>query len=83
MYLTWEGDTPLADMEMLARLYEVSERTVRRHCQPVRHEPRAGRPRTIGGKALYDAMAAADQLADVAPRPERTAAALRAQRGRA
>lgn len=82
MYLTWENETPLADMEMLARLYEVSERTVRRHCQPVRHEPQAGRPRHIGGKALYDAMAAADQLADVAPRPARTAAALRAQQAR-
>jgi hypothetical protein len=77
MILTWEGDRALADVEMLARLYEVSERTVRRRCRPVRHEPRTGRPRGAGGRALYDALAAGEQLADVAPRPERTMAALR------
>lgn len=81
MRLFWEDDRALADVEMLSHLYEVSERTVRRHCQPVRHEPRAGQPRGTGGLALYDAMAAGEQLAGVAPRPERTLAALRYRAG--
>lgn len=76
MYLRWDGNRPLADREMVAALYEVSERTVRRHCRPTLHEPRAGQPRGTGGLALYDALAAAAMLADVAPRPARTVAAL-------
>jgi hypothetical protein len=74
--LIWEDGRPLADGPMLAALYEVSTRTVRRHCVPVRHTPRKGGDRG-GGAALYDAFAAGDQLAGVAPRPERTRAALR------
>jgi len=80
MFMIWIDDQPLADREMIAKLYEVSDRTVRRHCTPVRHEPRAGRPRGFGGIALYDALAAADALANVAPRPDRTVAALRSMR---
>lgn len=77
MYLRWEGETPLADREMIATLYEVSVRTVRRHCQPASYEPRRGHPPGQGGIALYDALAAGDQLAGVAPRPQRTLTALR------
>jgi hypothetical protein len=77
MYLRWEDGRPLADRETIAALYEVSPRTVRRHCRPVGHEPRTGRVRGVGGLALYDAFAAAEQLAEVAPRPSRTVAALR------
>lgn len=76
MILLWEDGCPLADGPMLAALYEVSIRSVRRHCTPVRHTPRKGGERG-GGAALYDAFAAGDQLAGVAPRPERTRAALR------
>lgn len=79
MLLRWDGDRPLADRQAIASLYEVSERTVRRRCQPVRYEPRVGQARGEGGVALYDAFAAAQSLADVAPRPARTAAALAAR----
>lgn len=79
MLVRWENGVPLADREMIAKLYEVSERTVRRHCVPVRREPLAGRPRGLGGVVLYDAIAAAAALAGVAPRPDRTVAALRRQ----
>jgi hypothetical protein len=75
--LTWDGERPLADADMLASLYEVSPRTVRRHCTPARYLPRVGLPRGVGGTALYDAIAAGDALAGIAPRPERTLAALR------
>lgn len=74
--LEWDGDRPLADVDMLATLYEVSTRTVRRHCTPVRYTSRAGGGRG-GGRALYDAFAAGAALAGVAPRPERTLTALR------
>jgi hypothetical protein len=74
--LIWEAGRPLADGPMLAELYEVSPRTVRRHCTPVAHTTKKGGGRG-GGVALYDAFAAGDQLAGVAPRPERTLAALR------
>jgi hypothetical protein len=77
MFLRWAGDRPLVDRELAAALYEVSTRTVRRHCQPVAHEPRAGRPRGAGGVALYDAFAIGEQLAQVSARPARTVAALR------
>ncbi len=83
MRLSWTVDNqPLADAEMIAALYEVSTRSVRRHCTPVAHEPRHGRPPGLGGVAWYDAMAAADALAGVAPRPERTLAGLRFRRVR-
>jgi hypothetical protein len=77
MILRWEGDTPLGDAQAVATLYEVSIRTVRRHCTPARRCPPAG-PGSV--QALYDAFLAADDLEGVAPRPKRTAAALRASR---
>lgn len=80
MYLTWENGTPLADREMLAALYEVSPRTIRRHCRPVRYEPASGRQRGKNGLALYDALAAEAALEGVAPRPGRAAAGLRLRR---
>ncbi len=81
MYLRWDGTRPLADREMLATLYEVSIRTVRRYCTPVIYEPRrrpagAGPPPVRPGTALYDALTAAQDLEHVAPRPGRTVAAL-------
>ncbi len=77
MHLRWEGDTPLADADMLAAIYGVSTRTVRRYCTPARRLPPAG-PGTV--QALYDVFAVADneRFAAVAPRPERTAARIRA-----
>ncbi len=78
--LHWEGDVPLGDAEDVAKLYQVSVRTVRRRCEPVRRMAPAG-PGSV--QALYDALAAATALAEVAPRPERTAAALRARRAAA
>ncbi len=76
MYLVWDNDRPLADREMLAALYHVSERTIRRHCHPISYRPRLGNPPGEGGAALYDAFDAAGLLAGIAPRPERTVAAL-------
>ncbi len=69
MYLVWEEDRPLADVEMTATLFEVSERTVRRHCRPVKYRPRKGLPPGEGGAGLYDVFTAAEQLKGVAPRP--------------
>ncbi len=77
MILRWEGDTPLGDAEAVAKLYRVSVRTVRRRCIPKYRYPPAG-PGSV--QALYDALKAAEELTGVAPRPERTAAALRARR---
>lgn len=74
MITQWMGGQLLADREALAQLFGVSQRTIRRHCQPVDHEPQTGRPRTVGGRALYNAEAAAVALADVVPRPARTQA---------
>lgn len=79
MIIRWFGDTPLADAEALAALYEVSQRSVRRHCTPADRIPRKGQRRGLGGKVLYDAYTAADDLQGVAPRPERTLAGLRAR----
>lgn len=77
MKIRWEGDMCLADRDTIAEMYGVSWRTVIRHCQPVYTYPSRGRGST---QREYDAIAAADQLADVAPRPERTIAALRRTR---
>jgi hypothetical protein len=76
MYLVWEDNRPIADAAMTATLFEVSERTVRRHCQAVKYRPRKGLPRGEGGAALYDVFDAAGRLQGVAPRPERTVAVL-------
>lgn len=80
MYLKWEDGILLADREMIAAVYEVSQRSVRRHCAAVRHDPQAGKPRGVGGRALYDAQAAADDLHGVAPRPGRSLALLKTRR---
>lgn len=77
MILEWCGDQPRGDAEMIACLYEVSTRSVRRHCPPVERRPPAG-PGSV--QTLYDALAAAEYLKTVAPRPDRTAAAIRARR---
>ncbi len=76
MFLTWKDDQPLADAEMTATLFEVSERTVRRHCHPTEYRPRKGLPPGEGGAALYNVFDAAGLLDGIAPRPERTVAAL-------
>ncbi len=62
--LRWRGDTPLTDRAGVAALYQVSERTVRRHCTPVGRGPQQ--------RALYDVLACEHELAEVMPRPERT-----------
>jgi hypothetical protein len=65
MRVVWDGNRPLADRSAIASLYQVSMASVRRHCEPVRYEPGTG-------AALYDAYAAAEQLATIVPRPDRT-----------
>jgi hypothetical protein len=64
------GDTDIivADKEALAGIYHVSVRTVERHCTPIAHMPKRGVPRGQSGAALYDALAAAEQLEQIAPR---------------
>lgn len=52
----WENGRPLVDAAALAATYNVSQRTVRRRCRPVKHIPHQGNPRGTGGKALYDAL---------------------------
>ncbi len=74
MLLRWENGRAVADREMLAAIYEVSDRTVRRYCAPIRHEVRRGQPRGRGGIALYDVLTAGADLQGVAPRPARAAA---------
>jgi hypothetical protein len=82
MYLQWDGERPLADREMIAELYGISQRTVRRYCTPDRYQRRRGEPPGQGGRALYDAYESADALASVVPRPDRTAAAQRIRRAK-
>lgn len=59
----WRGDRALADREGVAALYEVSQRTVRRYCQPIDYDPETRR-------ALYDVLACEELLAGVLPRPD-------------
>lgn len=75
MNLAWEGGRAVADREMLAALYEVSERSVRRHCVPLEYTARRGV--RWGGTVRYDVLAAGEQLAEVASRPARAAVAKR------
>lgn len=77
MRIRWEGDVCLGDRAAIAELYGVSERTVARYCPPVHEHPPTG-PGSV--QREYDAIAAAEHLAGVAPRPQRTAAALRRTR---
>ncbi len=74
MLLRWENGRAVADRDMTATIFEVSTRTVRRHCTPLRHERRRGQPRGHGGIALYDVLTAGEHLGNVAPRPAREAA---------
>lgn len=67
--LIWIGDQPYADRKMLATLYAVSERTVRRHCTPTHELPRTGTPRGEGGGSVfYNALTAGEALAGITPR---------------
>lgn len=68
MITRWRGDRALADKEMIAELYQVSQRTVRRYCQPCDYDPGTRR-------ALYDVLACEQQLAGVTGRPATTAQA--------
>ena len=68
MIIRWRGDRALADREGVAGVFRVSTRTVRRYCTPVDYDGRTRR-------ALYDVLACEETLADVIPRPERTAEA--------
>ncbi len=68
MIVRWRGDRALADRECVAALYEVSERSVRRYCEPVDYDGETRR-------ALYDVLACEEPLAVVLPRPQATAIA--------
>jgi hypothetical protein len=70
----WRGDRALGDREAVAHVYQVSQRTVRRYCEPCDYD--AGTRR-----ALYDVLGCEDALEGVLPRPESTAQA-RALRSR-
>lgn len=80
MILHWQtiGDDDLvvADKHTVAAIYEVSVRTVERHCTPVAYMPKAGVPRGQSGAALYDALAAAAVLERIAPRARTAGQAL-------
>jgi len=69
----WRGDRALADREGVAGVFRVSQRTVRRYCQPVDYDGETRR-------ALYDVLACEELLAEVIPRPERTAEAVARRR---
>lgn len=68
MIVKWRGDRALADREGVAAVFEVSQRTVRRYCTPCDFDADSRR-------ALYDVLACEQALAQVIPRPARTAAA--------
>jgi hypothetical protein len=73
MHVEWVAGRAYADRETIAAIYKVSPRTVRRHCTATGHRPRTG-VGPGGGAALYDILAAGDQLEPVAARPAREAA---------
>jgi hypothetical protein len=64
----WRGDRALADREGVAGIFRVSQRSVRRYCDPVDYDAETRR-------ALYDVLACEALLVEVIPRPERTAEA--------
>lgn len=68
MIVRWRGDRALADAEGVAAVFSVSQRTVRRHCQPIDYDGDTRR-------ALYDVFACEQALDAVLPRPARTAEA--------
>jgi hypothetical protein len=59
----------------MAAVYEVSQRTVRRYCQPCDYDPASRR-------ALYDVLAAEDVLEGVIARPDATVEARAVRRRR-
>lgn len=72
MIVRWRGDVALGDRSVVAALYGVSDRSVRRYCTPIDYDGETRR-------ALYDIVAAEEHLDAVLPRPARTAAARRAR----
>lgn len=72
MIIRWRGDRVLADREGVAAVYEVSERTVRRYCQPADFDPGTRR-------ALYDVLDCEAPLAEVNARPAMTVQARQAR----
>jgi hypothetical protein len=81
MIVRWEtiGDDDLVvgDKEAVASIYEVSIRTVERHCEPLYRAPKEGLPRGESGVAIYDLLAAAAVLEGVAPRSRAAGQTLR------
>ncbi len=78
MILRWDddgagGEVIVADREMLAQLYGVSEHTVYRRCTVLRYEPSGKGTARGSGRALYAALAAGEALAPVQPRARRLA----------
>lgn len=73
MIVRWRGDRALADREGIAGIYRVSQRSVRRYCQPADYDGETRR-------ALYDVLACGEALGEVIPRPERTAEAVERRR---
>jgi hypothetical protein len=69
----WRGDRALADREGMATVYGVSDRTVRRYCEPVDYDGPTRR-------ALYDVLAWEETLTAILPRYARTAAFQAARR---
>lgn len=65
MIVRWRGDRALGDREAVADVYQVSQRTVRRYCQPVDYDRETRR-------ALYDVLACEETLAAVVGRPDTT-----------
>lgn len=83
MIVRWETfddlDLVVGDKDAVAGIYEVSTRSVERHCTPLYHLPKEGLPRGESGAAIYDLLAAADVLEGVAPRARSARQSLRAR----
>ncbi len=73
MIVRWRGDRALADREGMAMVYGVSQRTVRRYCEPVDYDGPTRR-------ALYDVLAWEQTLTAVLPREARSVAFQMARR---
>ena len=81
MIIRWETfadeDLVVGDKEAVAANYEVSIRTVERHCAPLYRMPKEGLPRGQSGAAIYDLLGAERDLEGVAPRAKASALQLR------
>ncbi len=81
MIVRWETfadeDLVVGDKEAVASIYDVSIRTVERHCTPIYHMPKEGVPRGESGAAIYDLLGAAAALEGVAPRARAAGQTLR------